>query len=475
MRRWAWLGLAALAVLPYLGSIRSPLLYDDRTLLDNRWLASEASPVSVFGHDYWFGTKHAGSDLYRPLTVLSLAWNLRAAGTREGFRAVNIALHAAVVLTLFWTLSALLPRPAAWTGAALFAVHPLASEAVLWVVGRAEIFSALFGLLAFALLLKGRIVPSTLAFFTALFFKESAAAWLPIGAAWVVLALPGERPPWRTGLVRAAPYGAALAAYLVVRGSVVGWARHAPPFLDNPLAHVDPATRAANAVLLFARYAGKMLVPGRLSIEYGYDQIPVTPLVPWGAALALAVAAAVAALTIVLHRKGHARAAFLVAFVPVAFAVTGNLAFPIGTIFAERLAYTPLLGACGLAGAALASIPKRGRVAAVLALLVLLGARTIVRGRDYRDLATLTAATAESSPRSVKALANAGRNRLRGGDAAGAQALLERAVALWPEYAGAWRLLSDAYAAQGDPARAAEAAARAQAADGATSGIDDPL
>jgi len=64
--------LALLAALPYLGALGSPLLHDDRTLLDNRWLTTEANPVSVFAHDYWFGTKHEQSDLYRPLTVLSL-------------------------------------------------------------------------------------------------------------------------------------------------------------------------------------------------------------------------------------------------------------------------------------------------------------------------------------------------------------------------------------------------------------------
>ena len=151
MKRLYWLALVALAVLPYLRSIGSPLLYDDRTLLDNRWLVKEAGPVSVFQHDYWFGTRHAGSDLYRPLTVLSLGWNLRAMPTKEGIRAVNIAGHAVATLALFWMLGTLVAPGAAWMGAALFAVHPLASEAVLWAVGRAEIFAALFGLVAFVL------------------------------------------------------------------------------------------------------------------------------------------------------------------------------------------------------------------------------------------------------------------------------------------------------------------------------------
>ena len=83
MKSLRWIALAVLALIPYLGAIHAPLIYDDRTLLDNSWLVREAGPVSVFRHDYWFGTKHERSDLYRPLTVLSLAWNARATPSKE--------------------------------------------------------------------------------------------------------------------------------------------------------------------------------------------------------------------------------------------------------------------------------------------------------------------------------------------------------------------------------------------------------
>ena len=497
-KRLAWFALLVLAAIPYVRSVGSPLLYDDRTLLNNRWLVREAGPVSVFEHDYWYGTKHAESDLYRPLSILSLAWNLRATPSKEGIRAVNIASHALAVLALFWMLDAIgagtvpegrgqspFPRRAAWIGAAVFAVHPLGSEAVLWAVGRAEILAAIFGMVAFVLFTKvsaedgyggWRLALSAVSFFTALCFKESASTWLVIGAAWLLLAPARRGGPTRLVVARVSPYLAVFGAYVLLRASAVGWGRHAPPFLDNPLAHVNGATRAANAVLLFARYAGKMLVPNTLSVEYGFDQLPTVALFPWGAAAALVITACVAGAIFILHRRGQSEAAFCAAFVPCAFAVTGNLAFPIGTVFAERLAYTPLLGACGLAGLALATIPKSSwRALAVGAVVVALGARTVSRGDDYRSLAALTEATTEASPHAVKALVNAGRNRLRQGNAAGARPLLESAVAIWPDYAGAWRLLADVYAALGDATRAADAKARADAASSRDQDAADPL
>ena len=474
MKHLRWIALVALAVIPYLGAIHAPLLYDDRTLLDNSWLVHEAGPVSVFQHDYWFGTKHAESNLYRPLTVLSLAWNTRATPSKEGIRGGNVALHALATVVLWWVLCLLFTKktgtvplergqsPAAWIGAAVFAVHPLGSEAVLWAVGRAEILAAIFGMVAFVLFVRRSIALSVAAFFAALCFKESAAGWLVIGAAWVALRPKEEREPAKRVAVGAVCYLAALGVFAALRASVVSSGDTAPPFVDNPLAAADPATRAVDAVLLFGRYVGKMLWPQTLSVEYGFDQIPVVTMLPWGAIAALAIVGGVGVAVVMLHRKGYTAAAFLVAFVPCAFAVTGNLVFPIGTIFAERLAYLPLAGFCGLAGLALAAIPKAAwRGAVVGVLLVACGARTIARGRDYRDLAALSEATVAASPRAVKALANAGRTQFRQGHPELAIPLLERAVAIWPDYAKAWGYLAEAYAASGDEARAADARRRA--------------
>jgi tetratricopeptide (TPR) repeat protein len=361
----------------------------------------------------------------------------------------------------------------------------LGSEAVLWAVGRAEIAAAILGIVAFVLFVRlhgergiggHRLALSLAAFLAALCFKESAATWLVIGAAWLALRPPPYRPPARTVAARAACYGAAFAAYCALRASAVGWGRHDAPFIDNPLVGADSATRAVNAVFLFARYVAKMLWPQTLSVEYGFDQTPVVPVLPWSAIGALAIAAGVVAAVVALHRKGHSAAAFLTAFVPCALAVTVNLAFPIVTIFGERLAYAPLIGFCGLAGLALAAIPKVAwRGVAVSILLVACGARTIARGGDYRDVQTLSEATAAASPRAVKALANAGRMRLRQGHADLALPLLEKAVAIRPDYARAWQLLADAYEASGDRARAEDARRRAQDGASRVATGDEPL
>jgi hypothetical protein len=476
--------LVLLASIPYLGSLGHPMLHDDRTLLDNRWLKEEAGPVSVFRHHYWHGSRHHDSDLYRPLTILSLAWNLEADGPRAVLRGTNLVLHLFTVL-MVWRILLHVSRRldagregngavGAFAGAALFAAHPLASEAVLFAVGRAELMAAALSMAAFLCLLNGTegnryrlgcLAVSPVLYFMALCSKESAASWIPVLAVFCLcLRIAGN--PCRRVLAGSAGWVVSLGAFLVLRGSVVGWLTHTPPWVDNPLVSVGAVTRAANGILLHALYLGKMVWPSTLSVDHGFDQTRVLALFPWALAGALFVAAIWFCLAAAFKRTSVA-ALFLWMFVPAAFAVTGNLLFPIGTIFAERLAYLPLAGFCGLAGLLLARYVRGGTLTAVILVIVLVFAvgRTAVRTTDLKDHTTFVEATASDSPRAVKALMNAGRSRLRRGDTRGAVELLERAVEIWPEYRRALGVLGDAYERLGEREKAREVRSRAKKGD----------
>lgn len=440
--------VAALAIAPYLGSFSYPLMGDDRTLAGSSWVQREVGVASAFTHDYWHGTRHEGSNLYRPLTVLSLAANARLAPSRAAFRGVNVALHVLAALAALWALRGLVPEIAAAIGAGLFAVHPLASEAVLLAVGRADTIAAAAGLAAFRLVLDGgarRIGGAAALFALALFAKESAATWLAILVLGALVL--GRKEMWR-GI---AALGGVFVVWLLVRGSVVGWTNPTFPDVDNPLAPLDPVARVANAVVVLGGYAVDAIWPATLSLEHGFAQTVARPMSvagPW----ALAIAAGWAAAAWGLTRRDRA-AGFLALFPAAAFAVTANVLFPIGTVFAERLAYAPLVGACGLAGWALALLARPAWLPIALAgaLAIAGGVRTHVRTADFRDLATLHAATAEASPRAIKALYNLARTRLRQGNAAEAVPLLERALALRPDYAAARALLDAARGAAARP------------------------
>jgi hypothetical protein len=354
-------------------------------------------------------------------------------------------------------------------------VHPLASEGLLAAVGRSELLAAAFGIAALALFVRvsgsaslggWRLVLSAALFFLALCSKESAAALLVVGGVFWFLyrsVLPA-RPAVLVG--RVAAYLAAFGVFLGLRSVAVGWGTTQVFFVDNPLTQVGAVTRIVNAVLLQGRYALKMIWPASLSSDYGFDQIPVVPLLPWGLPAAAALVGLWVVVVLLLRRVSPA-AAFLWAFPLAAFAVTANVVLAVGVNFAERLAYLPVVGACGLVGYGLYRVEGR-RVAAagVLALLVLAGgARTYVRAGDYRDTASFLESAVEATPRAIKSLNALGRHRLHAeGDAEGAIPPLERAVTLWPDYPRALRLLGEAYMATGDQERAMDYMMRARAA-----------
>ncbi|HUL55178.1 MAG TPA: tetratricopeptide repeat protein [Opitutaceae bacterium] len=140
----------------YANSWSGPFVYDDKdSIVDNLtlrrlWPLSEALAPP-------------GGDLTvsgRPALNLSLALNFAAGGLDvRGYHAVNILIHALACLTLFGlarrtlALPSLRARfgraavPVAFTVAALWALHPLQSEGVTYIVQRAESLMGLFYLL----------------------------------------------------------------------------------------------------------------------------------------------------------------------------------------------------------------------------------------------------------------------------------------------------------------------------------------
>ena len=89
---------------------------------------------------------------WHPLAWLSHMADCQLFGLNSGaHHLVNVALHAANGLLLFWLLQK--ATGAVWRSflvAALFAVHPLNVETVAWVAERKSLLSTLFSLLTIA-------------------------------------------------------------------------------------------------------------------------------------------------------------------------------------------------------------------------------------------------------------------------------------------------------------------------------------
>ena len=123
---------------------RTRWVYDDAHLVAKDPRVNEPGHLGkIWMSDYWPAERPSYN--YRPLTTTSFAI-VDLLGLDQ--RLVNIILHAACSVLVFYLILTLgfTSIPAAFAGA-LFALHPLHSEALYLVVGRGELLATSMGLL----------------------------------------------------------------------------------------------------------------------------------------------------------------------------------------------------------------------------------------------------------------------------------------------------------------------------------------
>jgi tetratricopeptide (TPR) repeat protein len=410
------LALWAFALLAYSNSFRAGFVFDnDRAILrDARVHAATSENLHlILNEEYWYKT--TATLLYRPLTTFSYLLNYAVFGNGPhpaGYHWVNFALHA-VNIALVYLLGLLLFQETrekehlALALAGVWALHPVLTESVTNIVGRADLLAG-FGVLA-GLLCHARSVAAggrrKLAWLAALmlagtigmFSKESAVVLLAAMAIYdFTFGRGGARDRLPGYLTLALP----LALFWYVRSRVVAGLAAAPvPFTDNPLVGAGFWTARLAAVQVIGKYLWLLVWPRDLSCDYSYNQIP---LFAWGfgSFAALAVCAAAAAAAVFCYRR-HKAVCFFIVFFFAALAPTSNMVILIGSVMAERFLYLPSVG---FAGCLVWTIYRRPRMApAVLALVsAALAARTYARNIDWLDEGSLWTSAAKVCPGSYK-------------------------------------------------------------------------
>ena len=404
--RTGLLVLAAICLLPYLNALAGGFVFDDQWLVvKHPAVQGPFNPISILSAQYWSG-ELTGARLWRPVTTISFAMDRQVAGGWPAwFHLINLLLHVAVTLLWVVLIRRLTGREAlAFVTGALFAVHPLHTEAVTWVSGRAELLAAGFGLAALNLAFSNR--PSVrrlapVAVLLAVGSKESAAT-IPLVmllAHWASRS-PRRNPPIGLSLACLIP----VAVYLILRRLVVGtWAGPTPDPMDNPMAGLGLWSRLPTVLDCLGRYIVLLIWPARLSVDYSTPVLNVVREATQMLLLGLAGTVGLLVLAIGRRRRPQGWGA---GFALLTFALTSNLLIVIGTILAERLTYLPsagLLLILATGGFALARrIPARILQGLLVVILIAGAGRTWVRNRDYRDDVTLYRAGARATPQSPK-------------------------------------------------------------------------
>ena len=404
--RWLALALVAAVVAVYANSLRAPFVFDDLlSIVENptiRQLWPLTAPLSPPSGQ---GLTVEG----RPLLNLSLAFNYAISGTAPwSYHVTNVAIHALATLTLFGllrrTLSALptfngqLSTTLSFSAALLWAVHPLQTESVTYIVQRTE---SLMGLLLLATLYcfrRGWLTASFIACLLGMATKEVMVVAPLLVVLYDRTFVSGS---FRAGWQRHRAFYAALAAMWLLLGFLVIGAGNRGGTIGS-VAGVSPwdyALCQSRAVLHYARLA---LWPHPLIFDYGTDFISFATAAPYALVdLALLAATGYA----LRHRPALG---FLGAWYFLILAPTSSILGGTRQMLAEHRIYLSLAALTVLATLLAHRWLGRRFLWAVLPVALALGAATVNRNADYADALTLYRDTAAKRPTNGYARYNLG-------------------------------------------------------------------
>jgi len=451
-RRWLLAGVIALACLAYGTALCGEYVFDD-------WHSIAANPALQQDLSWWrllsdpSAFSPGSGRMYRPVLLLSLAANLAIGDAVAFVKAGNVLLHAGVAALLFTWLRAVTRRTtAAFAVASLFAVHPLASEAVNLVSARSELLCALGLLVGLCchwrwhrsrrpLFLLGTVVGAVLACGS----KETGVLLpgLLLAQAFLLRRERWSGTQWRRAVAGVVPALAIALAYLVLRKLLLG--QVAPPLLGREGG--DPMLGHGRSLLVQLATMGTLLpkallqtvVPVGLSFDppvtYRHTFLDPLVLLGWGGLLGATTAALWRGPT-----AGRRRLA-----VTIAWSLSLPwIVIPLNMPMAEHRLYGVMLGLCLLAVALLPrahlaarKLPfasMRWQHAAFGGLLLLGIGMSAARSLEYRDERILWRNVVAREPNSFRAWWGLGSAIWRYGDVAAAIEPLARAHLLCPAH-----------------------------------------
>ena len=440
--------IVAATLLAYANSFSGPFVFDD-------WAWIEANPQIRHLWPLWktFGATGTG----RPVVCLTLALNYAVSGLDPwSYHVANLAIHASAALVLFGIVRRTLQAPRlrdrfgtqanglAAAVAVCWAVHPLQTESVTYIIQRTESLMGLFLLLTLYCVIRGHhslrrsgwyataviccalgmgskegmvIAPIIVLLYDRIFLADS----------WADLS--HKRSRLYIGLA---------ATWLILISLIIVNTARGGGFMAAPA--VSCWRYALNQFGAIAHYLRLTFWPDRLCLDYGW-QVSTLPK-SWIAVGVMLVVWLVAATGWALANAppvGFLGAWFFLTLAPSSSVV------PILDMVAERRMYLPLAAVVTLtvmaAWSGLSTLSRRFNLTpttlgwAFFALIAgALAWRTAQRNHDYHSEIAIWTDTTRQRPQNGRAWTNLGSSYYKAGRFDSAVASFQRAIELLPAY-----------------------------------------
>lgn len=432
--------IIALGFGTYANSLNGGFLYDDIYLIKyNAYIKPPVNIVGIFSRNIGAGS---GVDyyFYRPLQIFTYAldysvWKLNPVG----YHLTNILIHILVALCIYWLINILFASDIlSLLTSLLFVIHPINTEAVSYISGRADPLAALFILLSLILYIKGATstksyLSSCVLFILAILSKEGALILIPL-LLWYGYAFNNK-----ISLKRIIPFLVIAAIYIISR--VIVYKNIVSPF-------IYPTTffqRLPGVFVSLVKYIKLLFLPFNLHMEHGLRFFSL-----------LDVRAILGVLVFIFcfiylfkHRATKGLFFFSIGWFFITLFPVSNI-FPINAYMAEHWLYLPAIGFFLVVAKGLDSLYKlkNSRIISViifLGLLIFYSTLTIKQNTYWNNPLVFYAKTLEYTPDSQRMYFNLGEFYKDSGNKEGAFRAFIRAIELDPAYFEACYSLGNLY------------------------------
>jgi tetratricopeptide (TPR) repeat protein len=432
--------IALLGFAVYFNSLSGEFIWDDNLLVkQNIYIRSWANLGDIFTRHIGGGATVVEGSSYRPVQIITYMIDYSLWGLNPfGYHFTNILLHIFAALALYWLVTILFGNLfLSLVTAVLFVVHPVHTEAVSYIAGRADSLALGFMMLCFVFYVKSLRVRSkklyvlTLLSFTLALFSRESALILP-----VLLLLYHYSFKEKIGGKQFVSMLGVMVIYSLLRATILAVEiTHTTTFLQ----------RLPGFFVAMTNYIRLLFLPFDLHMEYGNK---LFNMFDFKAILGLIILS-VLVIYIFQQKKRNALIFFSLSWFLITLLPSSNL-YPLNAYMAEHWLYLPSIGfflACALGLRSIYKI-KSLRIGVIILIMGAAGFfsyLTVNQNKYWHNSVDFFTRTLKYAPDSAKVCNNLGNSYNDIGDKEKAMDFYIKTIAIDPEYAEGYYNLGVVY------------------------------